>query len=208
MAKDKSKYYKSDEDEVTFNLVDERTVKKLQMDGDIKLPKKKVDVPKDEQWNTKIMSSRLLQGIQNGDSMGKIEKSLIAIIGTNKASLQRNARTMTTAAECGGRNDSYKELQDRGIVLKKIWMATPDDRVRKSHLDIDGEEADIGEDFSNKCEFPGDPDGPSEEVWNCRCSMKTDIIGFRRKDGSISYINYERQKTMHDEQIEAIRGKR
>ena len=208
MAKDKSKYYKSDEDEVTFNLVDEHTVLKLQRDGDISLPKRKINVPKDEQWNTKIMASRLLQGIQNGDSLIKIEKSLIDIIGTNKASLERNARTMTTGAECEGRIDSYKELESRGVVQKKVWISTPDDRVRESHLDIDGEEVDIDELFSNGLMYPADPSGEPSEVWNCRCSIRTRIVGFMKSDGSISYVKQNNTETLHDKQIEAIKEER
>lgn len=208
MAKDKSEYYKEDGDEVTFNLVDKNTVEKLQKDGDINLPKKKISVPKDEAWNTKIMSSRLLQGILNGDSIGAIEKSLIDIIGTNRASLERNARTMTTGAECSGRIDSYKELESRGVVQKKVWMSTPDDRVRESHLEMDGEEVDINDTFSNGLMYPADPNGDPSEVWNCRCTMRTHIVGFRRADGSISEVNYERDTTLHDNQIEQIKEER
>lgn len=208
MAKDKSEYYKEDGDEVTFNLVDKHTVEKLQKDGDIKLPKKKISVPKDEAWNTKIMSSRLLQGIINGDSIDKIKDSLVDIIGTNRASLERNARTMTTGAECSGRIDSYKELESRGVVQKKVWMSTPDDRVRESHLEMDGEEVDTDEEFSNGLMYPGDPSGDPSEVWNCRCTIHTRIVGFMRSDGSISYVKQDDTETLHDKQIEAIKEER
>ena len=201
----KEKYYHEDSnDELVFNMVDEHTVKKLQEDGDIKLPKKKVDVPKDKAWNTKQMSSKLLQGIMNGDSIDKISDSLMVVVGNNEASAMRNARTMVTGAENAGRLDSYKDLEEQGVVMKKVWIATPDDRVRESHLEMDGEEVDPEEEFSNGCQFPGDPDcEDTSEVWNCRCSMGGHVIGFKKKDGSISYVNYESNKTLHDEQIEA-----
>ena len=38
--------------------------------------------------------------------------------------------------------------------------------------------------------------------------MTDHIIGFLRKDGSISYVNYEPDETMHDEQIEEERWRR
>jgi hypothetical protein len=80
-------------------------------------------------------------------------------------------------------------------------MATPDDRTRPTHIDIDGEEVDIDEPFSNDCMFPGDGNGPAEEVWCCRCSMRDHIIGFMRANGSISYVEHERDESMHDEQM-------
>jgi len=182
--------YSSVEDEITFNLIDEKTVARLRREGDIKLPRKGLDVSKDERWNTKQMSSKLLQGILNGDSIPKIAESLMTVVGNNEVSAIRNARTMVTGAENVGRLDSYKELAEKGVVQRKVWIATLDDRTRESHLALDGEEAEIDKAFSNGLMYPGDTD-PSvdpSEVWNCRCSMRDHIVGFRRADGSISYI--------------------
>ena len=116
---------------------------------------------------------------------------------------------MTTAAENAGRIDSYKNLEKQGVVQKKVWIATPDDRTRESHLEIDGEEVGINQEFSNGCMFPGDPDCDDPgEVLNCRCSMRTHIVGFRRADGSISKVNYGRDETTHDAQIQAEKEER
>lgn len=194
--------YRTEEDRVTFNIVDKSTVDRLRKNGDIELPYKTVDIDKDMRWNTKQMASKLLQGILNGDSIPTIAGSLTAVIGNNKASAVRNARTMITGAENVGRLDSYKDLADQGVVQKKVWIATPDDRTRESHIDLDGEEVDIDQVFSNDLEYPGDPNGDPSEVYNCRCSMRTHIIGFRRADGSISEVNYDRDDTMHNEQME------
>lgn len=193
---------------IAFDLVDESTVERLERLGDINLPKKKVKIPRDERWNTKQMNSKLLQAIQNGDSVLELQNSLKRIIGNNSASLQRNARTMFTGAECGGRLDSYRELDSQGVVQKKVWVATPDDRTRPSHIDIDGEEQNIEDVFSNGCMYPGDGNGPSDEVWNCRCTMRDHIVGFRRADGTISRVNYQRDETLHDRQMREERERR
>lgn len=204
----KKNKYKDKNDEITFNLVDESTIKRLQRNGEVTLPRKKVDVPKDEQWNTKTLNSKLLQTILNGDSLDKFEKDLISVIGNNAASLQRNARTMVTGAECGGRVDSYKELEEMGVIQKKVWLSCADDRTRESHLDIDGEEVDINETFSNGLMYPADPSGEPSEVWNCRCTIRDHIIGFKRKDGSISYVKDDDVKTRHDKEVEEERERR
>lgn len=211
MAQSKEDYIKDKGDkgdDVSFTLVNEDAVKRLKEDGVIKVPEKKISVPKDMRWNEKQMASKILQGIQNGDSVNKISKSLESVVDNNKVSAMRNARTMTTAAENRGRFDSYKNLDAQGVVQKKVWIATPDDRVRASHLDIDGEEQEINAPFSNGCQYPADGNGPAEEVWNCRCSMKDYIVGFRRKDGTISYVEGGPDKTMHAEQIAAKKAER
>lgn len=214
MAKSKEQYIAErtddfDTDVYTFDLVDAHTVERLARDGDIKLPYKELDPEKDIRWNTKQFASRLLQGILNGDPIPNIANNLLDVVGYNEASAMRNARTMTTAAENIGRQDSYEELADKGVVQKKVWIATPDDRTRASHLAIDGEEIDIDDTFSNGCRYPADPNcSDGSEIWNCRCSMRDRIVGFRRADGSISYVGRERDTTMHAGQIAAEQAKR
>lgn len=193
---------------VQFGLVDAHTVKRLVIDGKIKLPYKDLDIPKDMRWNKKQLNSAVLQGILQGDSMNKIAKRIVHIVDNNASAAIRNARTMVTGAECRGREDSYRELESRGVVLKKVWIATPDGRTRESHLELDGEEVDVNEAFSNGCMYPGDPSGDPSEVYNCRCSIRTHIIGFRADDGSISEIDFEREETLHDRQMEEEKERR
>ena len=198
----------SEIDDITFNLIDEHTVRRLQEDGDIELPYKRIDKIKDQRWNTKQMSSKLLQGILNGDSVPKIANSLLEVVGNNMDSAVRNARTMVTGAENRGRLDSYKELDDQGLVQEKVWIATPDSRTRASHLAVDGEHVDVKDTFSNGLEYPADPAGDPAEVYNCRCSMRSEIVGFRKKDGSISRVEVERGDTMHTSQMGEEKAKR
>ena len=219
MAEDKRKYRERyiaantddfDTDVFSFDMVDRHTVERLERDGDIKLPKKELDPEKDERWNSKLFASRLLQCILNGDPLPKIAENLLDVVGYNEDSAKRNARTMLTAAENLGRQDSYEDLDEQGVVQKKVWIATADNHTRARHLEIDGEEVDIDAEFSNGCRYPADPECENgAEIWNCRCSMRDHIVGFRRKDGSISYVGRERDTTIHDEQIakeQALRG--
>ena len=211
MAKSREQYIAEnsesnyDDDLISFSLIDEDTIKRREREGDISTSfmhtQKYLDIPKDERWNTKQLNSKLLAGILNGDSVDKIAQSFIDVVGNNESAAMRNARTMITQAECGGRQDSYENLAEQGVVQKKVWIATPDDRTRESHIEIDGEEVDIDESFSNGCNYPADPAGDAEETYNCRCSMRTHIIGFRRDDGTIVEVGHDRDKTMHDKQM-------
>lgn len=191
---------------VKLNVRDENTVKRMIKDGDIKLPYKDLDKIKDKRWNTKQLNSSVLQGILQGEDMRQIAKRITPIVDNNKNAAVRNARTMVTGAENRGKSDRFKDLQDRGVVMKKVWVATPDSRTRDFHLSLDGQEKDLDEPFidgnGNELMYPADPDAAPETVYNCRCSMISDIIGFRKANGEIVYIEeYEDTDTMHDEQI-------
>lgn len=163
----------------SFDLVDENTVKRLANEDKIILPKKKLDPKKDIPWNTKQINSQVMQGILQGESIPDISKRLQNVTNQNLSSSIRNARTMTTSAENSGRLDSYKQASEDGVIMKKVWMAAHDDRTRESHADLDGEEVDVDEPFSNGLMYPGDPNGDPAEVYNCRCTMVTRIVGFK-----------------------------
>lgn len=197
----------ADEVGVSFTLVNESVVKRMTRDGDIELPNqdKRVNIPKDQRWNTKQLNSSVLQGILQGESMDKIADRIYPVVGRNESAAIRNARTMVTGAENRGRLDSYKQLEEDGLVLKKVWMATPDGRTRDWHIDMDGQEVNLDENFidglGNELEYPGDPGGAPETVYNCRCTMVTDVKGFRRADGSISEIAINDEDVAHERAI-------
>lgn len=49
------------------------------------------------------------------------------------------------------------------------WLTFGDEVVRDWHVDLDGETVQIGEQFSNGLLYPGDTNGPADEIVNCRC---------------------------------------
>ena len=91
----------------------------------------------------------------------------------NRDSAIRTARTAFTGAQNAGRMDSYKFANDIGIKVRKRWVATIDARTRHSHQILDGETVEWNKKFSNNCRYPGDPQGRPEEIYNCRCTMRT-----------------------------------
>lgn len=199
---------------IDFTIINKNTLKNVAMAKSLPLPKK-LNIAKDKRWNEKFINSQVLQGILQGEPMDKIANRIFPEI-VIKADVSkkgwferceqaaiRNARTLVTQAENGGRLDSYHELEDMGTVLKKRWIATADERTRESHLLLDGEEVNLDEPFSNQLMYPGDPDGDPSEVYNCRCSMETVILGFTDEKGNINYIDKSfHENTRHQESIE------
>ena len=218
--------------DVDFSLPNKDAIKRMVLDGKIKTPymrtKNFLDIPKDQRWNTRFINNEVLQGIIQGESMDRISQRIFpeimkkttyagltqkGIEDRNKAAAIRNARTLVTGAENRGKLDSYKELDKRGIVQKKVWIATGDNRTRDWHLSMDGQEVDLDENFvdgnENELRYPADPDAEPETVYNCRCAMITRVVGFRNSDGSIREIErIDEGQDLHDEQIEKEKEKR
>ena len=166
----------------TFTLVNERAVKNLATEDKSLLPTKKLDIPKDLRWNTKKINSEVLQGILQGENIPTIAKRLQNVTDMNRTSAIRNARTMTTSAENKGRQDSFKKAQEDGVILKRVWVATNDDRTRAAHADLDGTEVDVDESWDNEygsIMYPGDPNADPANVYNCRCSIRSVVKGFK-----------------------------
>lgn len=193
-----------------WTLRNEHTVRNLARES---LPEKTVNVAKDIAWNKKQINSAVLQGVLQGESIDKISKRLLPIVGNNEKAAIRTARTMVTGAENRGRLDRYREYVEEGVVTMKVWIATPDGRTRDWHLDMDGQEVPVDDYFidglGNELEYPGDIGAPPETVFNCRCTMKSHITGVINSDGSFTPIrDFQRTESLHERQIAAERERR
>lgn len=101
-----------------------------------------------------------------------------------------NTRYIAYRAEVIGRTEAlrsahqgtelmFQQLVDDGNVGKeelfRSWVTGADERVRPSHVFMNGQIRGIGEQFlsgkGNYLNYPGDPDAPGEETIQCRCSL-------------------------------------
>lgn len=195
----------------SFTLYDRQTVERLMRDNPDVIPiKARVDIPKDKLWNKRKINDVITQSILTGDGIPDIAKSLMKVAEMNKVAAVRTARTATTSAENGGRVDSYKRAKEMGIEMQQQWLATLDDRTRDTHRELDGEVIDIAKDkwhpakFSNGCKFPGDPAGPPEEIYNCRCTLIGVVKGVdfnlsdvTQRDSKLGNMTYDEWKAGH-----------
>lgn len=160
-----------------FTLYDRDTVDRLVSENPDLLPEPSVDIPADLRWNKQKIVSNITQAVLQGKSIPEIAKSMETIVGMNKASAVRNARTAMTGAQNAGRQQAYERAEAMGIKLQKEWIATLDSRTRHSHGMADGQKVDINGMFSVggcKMRYPGDvQNGTAAEIYNCRCTMCT-----------------------------------
>ena len=198
----------------SFTLYDRQTVERLLRDEPDLLPMKaKVNVPKDEQWNKKHINSAVTQGILQGESIDKISQRLAATVtDMSQTSAIRNARTMTTSAQNGGRIDSYKRAEGMGIKLMQVWMSTLDNRTRHEHILLDGQKQPIGKPFKvngDEILFPGDPSAEPYLTYNCRCTLIGEVKGVdyklsdvSQRDNKLGDMTYEEWKDSKRKQDE------
>lgn len=189
-----------------YSLYDRQTVERLIRDNPDLLPRKAaINVPKDELWNKKHINSAVMQGIIQGKTVDDIAKNLAATVtDMSHTSAIRNARTMTTSAQNGGRIDSYKRAQSMGVKLVQVWMATLDSRTRHEHRQLDGQKRPIGTPFKidgMEIEFPGDPKAEPYLVYNCRCTLIGEVEGVdynlsdvTERDSKLGDMTYEEWK--------------
>jgi SPP1 gp7 family putative phage head morphogenesis protein len=197
---------KSAQIDTNFTMYNHDTVERLVKDNPNLLPKPTVNTEKDYKWNKQRFNSTITSGILAGTSNGDIADSLSNVFGMSKNGAIRSARTATTSAENGGTLDSMRRMQDLGLNVKKQWMATLDDRTRDSHRDLDGETQELDDAFSNGLQYPADPTGDPSEVYNCRCTMVSEIDGTSSVDFSdldmrasnIGDMTYDEWKAGHN----------
>lgn len=87
------------------------------------------------------------------------------------------ARTEAMAALHEAQQQAIEQAVASGSITKAqvgfVWRTAHDNRVRESHQSMDGDVVKLGEKFvtgnGNYLEFPGDPNGPVEDIINCRC---------------------------------------
>lgn len=186
--------------ETSFTLYDRHTVERLIHDKPDLIPQAKINISRDKRWNKQKLNSAITQGILQGETIPEISQRLAKVTDMNEVSAIRNARTMTTSAENGGRIESYRNAESLGIKTHKTWISALDGRTRHSHRQLDGETiSDVDGVFSNGCRYPGDPDGIPEEVYNCRCtlisqSVKVDLTVNENHNGKLGDMTYDEWK--------------
>jgi HK97 family phage portal protein len=86
----------------------------------------------------------------------------------------RAARIARTESGIAGNQGILDGMIQAGVERKR-WISSRDEKVRETHQVADGQEVGINEPFDvggALLEAPGDPDGPAEEIINCRCVVR------------------------------------
>lgn len=135
----------------------------------------------------KIIKASYDQGLSIPDTAAAISQGMAAA-APDRATLI--ARTELAGAVNGASLAATQMVEDvTGTTYFKTWMTAPGARFprHEDYEGLDGQEVGLDEEFDVggfPMDHPADPDGPAEEVCNCRCTMSyTDQYG--NDDGEV-----------------------
>ena len=164
----------------SFILLNEAAIRRLLVEKPDLMPnypkKRALERGIDLAYGKKQITAAVTSGILQGKGARKIAADLrTRLVNMSVESAIRTARTAVTAAENGGRYDTFREAEELGIKGKYKWVSTLDARTRPAHQRADGQVRDANKPFvvdGEKLMFPGDKSmGASGwNLYNCRCS--------------------------------------
>lgn len=164
----------------SFILLNEAAIRRLLMEKPDLMPnypkKRALERGIDLAYGKKQITAAVTSGILQGKGVRRIAADLrTRLVNMSIDSAIRTARTAVTAAENGGRYDTFREAEELGIKGKYKWVSTLDARTRPAHQRADGQVRDADKPFvvdGEKLMFPGDKSlGASGwNLYNCRCS--------------------------------------
>lgn len=171
--------------DVGFDLWDEQTVQRLIVEQPDLMPyypeKRAVKRGIDLAYGKRQITAQITSGILQGESIKHLADRLQTNIpDMNRNSAIRAARTAVTGAQNAGRMDSYHAAEKMGIELEREWLATLDNRTRHAHRILDRQRAKMSEPFrvdGYEIWFPGDTSAPGYLVYNCRCTLDSEVKG-------------------------------
>lgn len=110
----------------------------------------------------KAVADVIARGLAEGSSVQNIARQIAEAGGFGRDRAKLIARTEVARTQNGAAVEAVKDVSRRtGVRYEKVWRSALDDRVRDEHLELEGEVAELGAEFSNGREFPDEP--------NCRC---------------------------------------
>lgn len=192
----------------SFTLYNKNTVMELVANEPDLLPQAAFDKAKDTAWNSRHVTSAVTQAVLQGQTIPQLAASIAGIAAMDQRAAMKAARTAMTSAHSLGKLKGYERAAGMGIDVEKQWLAALDSRTRGSHRHLDGEVVKLDAEFSNGLKYPGDPDGPASEVYNCRCTlvpvigdMEYDEVERANKLGKMSYEEWKAEKLTKEQKL-------
>lgn len=127
-----------------------------------------------------MVAGQLAAGVTLGEGIPELTVRVDEVLSTTHTERWPNravtiARTETLGALNDSRTGAFQQLaadDDEGE-YERMWLATMDTRTRPTHRAADGQRVPVLDPFvvgGVSLMSPGSPDGPAQEVINCRCT--------------------------------------
>lgn len=129
----------------------------------------------------------LLKSLYTGDSYAEVAKRLQKEVQSVYNRSIRIVRTEGSKYNAEATQKAYEDAEALGLDLMKEWVSSGDNRVRRSHDFLSGQQVPIDKPFTNKdgreAMYPGGFGIASEDI-NCRC---TTITVLEKKEDYVDY---------------------
>lgn len=125
----------------------------------------------------------ITQGLIQGRTGSQMMKDIKEFINADRRRQEAIVRTESQRAQVLGCQACYDDLDDRGVEIIQIWLATLDDRTRPDHQNLDGKEKQENGWYVLGIGWVAGPlqSGVAEFDINCRCTVMPEIRGFPTK---------------------------
>ncbi len=111
------------------------------------------------------VQGKIQDAIMNGYDVNETAEQIRSVYNV----AQNRAPTIARTEMAGAINDSRHAGFIEVGIKRTSWLSARNAEVRPSHQAVDGETIEIGGTFSNGLKYPNDPNGPADEIINCRC---------------------------------------
>lgn len=121
-----------------------------------------------------LLQNALDEGIKNGESISDIAKRIDNIYSFSE---DFRSKRIAQTEIIGATNQGQLKAYDEAGVKQKKWLTAGDERVRDSHLAMNGQVVDLHQSFTSglgaKMQYPGDRSSgvDASEIVNCRCTV-------------------------------------
>lgn len=146
---------------------------------------------------TRQLRENLTQSLIQGESYRNAAKRIKSRMDVGATNVLRITRTEMHRTRQRSKLEGMEDGTERGIILKKHWLATIDGRTRDRHGRLDGVQVDLDEQFEidgYKAEAPGLFGVPEMDI-HCRCDVLEVVEGFEPRYRRVKGIGIVRYAT-------------
>lgn len=119
------------------------------------------------------------QGLHDGSTYRQMAKRLNEALSGDVVNPIRIVRTESHRVISEAQKDRLDEAEKSGVKMVKVWVSSKDERVRSSHVAMDGVSVPYKDDFvmpdGARGFAPGIIGAPQHDI-NCRCSWKIEFV--------------------------------
>jgi hypothetical protein len=129
----------------------------------------------------------ITQGLIQGKGYPNISRAIREKTELTAGKTDRIVQTETHRVQTQGRIAGISKAESAaerlGMKIKRVWVATLDNKTRDTHAELDGKHADDEGLFHVRKLITEGPGlfGVAEEDINCRCSLRAEVEGFESK---------------------------